>query len=165
MVRAHGMIVTPGLIDIHVHVYDGVSSVSIEPDVVGIAKGVTTVIDGGSSGATTFPGFRTYVAAPARTRVYAFLNVSSPGMTVSNELADLAYIDPDAIVQTVEANRDVIVGLKVRMLAGIPGRQRPGGDAPHPARGRGRRRAHHGAYRRPDLPPSPRPGACCGRAT
>ena len=121
VVRAHGMIVTPGLIDIHTHVYDGVSGVSIEPDVVGIAKGVTTVVDAGSSGATTFPGFRTYVAAPARTRVYALLNVSSPGMTISNELADLAYIDPDAIVATVEANRDVIVGLKVRMLAGIPG--------------------------------------------
>ena len=124
VVRTHGMIVTPGLIDIHTHVYDGVSGVSIEPDVVGIAKGVTTVVDAGSSGATTFPGFRTYVAAPARTRVYALLNVSNPGMTISNELADLAYIDPDAIVATVEANRDVIVGLKVRMLAGIPG----GGD-------------------------------------
>ncbi len=121
VVRASGMIVTPGLIDIHAHVYDGVSGVSIEPDVVGIAKGVTTVVDAGSSGATTFPGFRTYVAAPARTRVYALLNVSHPGMTISNELADLGYIDPDAIVATVEANRDVIVGLKVRMLAGIPG--------------------------------------------
>lgn len=125
VVRAQGMIVTPGLIDIHTHVYDGVSGVSIEPDVVGIARGVTTVVDAGSSGATTFPGFRTYVAASARTRVYALLNVSSPGMTISNELADLAYIDPDAIVATVEANRDVIVGLKVRMLAGIPG---AGGD-------------------------------------
>ena len=80
VVRAHGMIVTPGLIDIHAHVYDGVSGVSIEPDVVGIAKGVTTVVDAGSSGATTFPGFKTYVAAPARTRVYALLNVSSPGI-------------------------------------------------------------------------------------
>ena len=123
VIHAAGKIVTPGLIDVHVHVYDGVSSVAIEPDVVGIARGVTAMIDGGSAGATTFLGFKTYIAQPARTRVYALLNVSSPGMTVSNELADLAYIDPDAIVRTVEANRDVIVGLKVRMIAGIPAGQ------------------------------------------
>jgi dihydroorotase len=62
VVDARGKIVTPGLVDTHVHVYDGVSRVSIDPDVVGIAKGVTSVIDGGSAGATTFPGFKTYVA-------------------------------------------------------------------------------------------------------
>lgn len=120
VVDARGKIVTPGLIDVHVHVYDGVSRVSIGPDVIGIAKGVTSVIDGGSSGATTFPGFKTYVAQAARTRVYALLNISDSGMTVRNETAELAALDSEAAARTTQQNRDVIVGLKVRMLAGIP---------------------------------------------
>lgn len=117
---ASGRIVTPGLIDVHVHVYPGVANVGIEPDLVGVARGVTALVDGGSAGATTFPGFRTYVARNARTRVYALLNISRPGMTVPNETADLAWLDPEAAAVAIERNRDVIVGLKVRMLAGIP---------------------------------------------
>jgi dihydroorotase len=124
VVDARGKIVTPGLIDGHVHVYDGVAQVGVQAEAVGIAKGVTTLVDGGSAGATTFPGFREYVIRPSRTRVLSLLNISRPGMTVPNELADLAWVDPEAAVRVIEANRDVIVGIKVRMLAGIPG----GGD-------------------------------------
>lgn len=120
IVDARGKLVTPGLIDAHVHVYEGVASVGIEADLVGITRGVTALIDGGSAGATTFPGFRAYVAGPARTRVYALLNIARPGMTVGNETADLALLDPEAAAATIASNRDVIVGLKVRMLAGIP---------------------------------------------
>lgn len=121
---ARGRIVTPGLIDSHVHVFDGVAHIGVPPSAVGLAKGVTTLVDGGSAGATTFAGFRAYVIEPARTRVLALLNIASPGMTVPNELADLAWVDPDAAVRTIEEHRDVIVGIKVRMLRGIPG----GGD-------------------------------------
>jgi dihydroorotase len=124
VVEARGRIVTPGLIDGHVHVYDGVAQVGVQAEAVGISKGVTTLIDGGSAGATTFPGFREYVIRPSRTRVLALLNISRPGMTVPNELADLTWVDPEAAVRVIETNRDVIVGIKVRMLAGIPG----GGD-------------------------------------
>lgn len=124
VVDATGKIVAPGLIDTHVHVYDGVAQVGVQAEAVGIPKGVTTLIDAGSAGATTFAGFREYVIRPSRTRVYALLNISTPGMTVPNELSDLRYVDPDAAVRTIESNRDVIVGIKVRMLSGIPG----GGD-------------------------------------
>lgn len=58
---ARGKVVTPGLIDVHVHVYDGVAPLGIPADPNCIAKGVTTVLDAGSSGAHTFPGFRKYV--------------------------------------------------------------------------------------------------------
>jgi len=121
---ARGRIVTPGLIDAHVHVYDGVASVGIEADAIGLNRGVTAVIDGGSAGATTFPGFRAYVVRQARTRVYALLNISSPGMTVPNETSDLAFLNAETAAAVIRANRDVIVGLKVRMLAGLP----PGQD-------------------------------------
>jgi len=118
-IDARGMIVTPGLIDIHVHVYPGVPTLGIDPDIVGVGRGVTTLLDAGSSGATTFPAFRDHVIRSARTRVRALLNMSSVGMTAPNELALLSYVDPDAVVRTIEANRDTIVGIKVRMLAGI----------------------------------------------
>ena len=118
---ATGKIVTPGLIDIHVHVYPGVSNVAIEPDLVGVVRGVTALIDGGSVGATTFGGFRSYVVQRARTRIYALLNISRPGMTVPNETAVLDYLDAAGAATTVRANRDVIVGIKVRMLAGPQG--------------------------------------------
>lgn len=124
VIDATGRIVAPGLIDVHVHVFDGVAQVGIQPDLIGVARGVTTLVDGGSAGATTFPGFRDYVARQARSRVYALLNISMPGMTVPNELTDLRHVDPEAAVRTIEENRDIIVGIKVRMLAGIPG----GGD-------------------------------------
>lgn len=120
---ATGMMVTPGLIDVHVHVFPGVATIGITPDVVGMARGVTTVVDAGSAGATTFPGFRAFVAREARTRVYALLNMSRPGLTLSNELADLDYVNPELLATTIEGNRDVIVGIKVRMLTGIPGDQ------------------------------------------
>jgi dihydroorotase len=118
IIDAHGMIVTPGLIDVHAHVYPGVPTLGIDPDLVGIARGVTTVVDAGSMGATNFAGFRDHVARPARTRVYALVNVSRVGMTAPNELALLDYVDVDALVRIIEANRDIAIGIKARMLAG-----------------------------------------------
>jgi dihydroorotase len=120
VVDARGKVVTPGLIDAHVHVYNGVSRVAIEADPVGVSKGVTTLIDGGSAGAVTFPGFRRLTVSGARSRVYALLNIAESGMTVRNETADLVGLDSALAAETILRNRDVIVGLKVRMLAGIP---------------------------------------------
>jgi dihydroorotase len=113
---AAGKIVTPGLIDIHGHVYDQVLPVSIDPDVVGIPKGVTTIVDAGSAGAATFAGFRKFIVERAHTRVYALLNISSIGLVVLNELyIDPKLIDPQAAIKTIQENRDVIVGIKVRI--------------------------------------------------
>jgi dihydroorotase len=117
-------IVTPGLIDVHVHVYPGVSHYGIDPDPTCLARGVTTVCDAGSSGADTFEGFRRYVIKVVETRVLAFLNISSLGMIspLNNELEDLKHANPDRAIGVCERNRDVIQGVKVRLSRRMVGR-------------------------------------------
>ena len=80
VINAAGLIVTPGLIDLHVHAYWGVCCYGIEPDSSNIAVGVTTALDCGSAGARTFPAFRKYVLQRSNTRLFALLNISAMGM-------------------------------------------------------------------------------------
>jgi dihydroorotase len=77
-----GCLVTPGLIDLHVHAFWGVSHYGIEPDPNFVARGATTVVDAGPAGAATFDGFRRYVIDSAKTRILARLNLSAQGMLV-----------------------------------------------------------------------------------
>ena len=124
---ARGKIVTPGLIDVHVHVYDGVAPLGIPADPNCIAKGVTTVLEAGSSGAHTFPGFRKYVVNVVDTRVFALLILSVVGQSTLSmdnpfgELLDLGYANPKLAIRTIKRNRDVILGLKVRLSKNIVG--------------------------------------------
>jgi dihydroorotase len=127
VLNARGKIVTPGLIDVHVHVYDGVAPLGIPADPNCVAKGVTTVVDAGSAGAHTFPGLRKYVINVAATRVYALLNISVVGQSTYSpdnpfgELLDLRYANPQLTIRTIEQNRDTIVGVKVRLTRNLAG--------------------------------------------
>src|SRR5688572_12760458 len=124
---ARGKIVTPGLIDIHVHVYDGVAPLGIPADPNCVAKGVTTAVDAGSAGAHTFPGFRKYVIERVETRVFALLNISVVGQSTLStdnpfgELLDLRYANPKLAARTIEQHRDLIVGVKIRLTRNIAG--------------------------------------------
>src|SRR5262245_9260479 len=114
VIDARGKIVTPGLIDVHGHVYDGID-LGIYPDLVGVPKGVTTIVDAGTTGSFTFPGFRKYVIEKASTRIYAMLNIATIGL-INNELyLDPRLVDANAAIRTLEANRDRILGIKVRI--------------------------------------------------
>ena len=113
---AKGKIVTPGLIDMHTHVYKYGITLNVDSDVVGFQSGVTTVVDCGSTGAGTFQGFRKYVIDSAPTRIYALLNISTIGLVVTNEIyLDPRMIDARAAIRTITTNRDRIVGIKVRV--------------------------------------------------
>jgi dihydroorotase len=113
---AKGKIVTPGLIDIHTHVYRHGITLNVDSDVVGFQSGVTTLVDAGSAGSSTFAGFRKYVIETAASRIYALLNISSIGLVVTNEI----YLDPRmttaaTAIRTIGANRDRILGIKMRV--------------------------------------------------
>lgn len=123
VIDATGQYVTPGLVDLHVHVYPGVADLSVEPDPTCLGRGVTTAVDAGSVGANTWPGFRRWIVGPSRTRILAFLNISLLGQvdTVLGELHDLRFVDPERAARVADANRDAIVGFKVRLSEFIAG--------------------------------------------
>ena len=117
VLNASGCLVTPGMIDLHVHVFYGVSHYGIEPDPTCLAKGATTVVDAGSAGADIFPGFRKYVIDVSETRIFAQINISSQGM-LTQEIGEFEipeYADVDKACAMIEKHRDVILGVKVRL--------------------------------------------------
>jgi dihydroorotase len=112
---ASGMLVLPGLIDLHCHVFARMG-IGADPDVTCLPYGVTTAVDGGSAGAATIDAFRAYVMEPARTRLYAWLHLASQGLIDIRlgELTQLAFADVEACVAAIAAHRDRVVGIKLR---------------------------------------------------
>ena len=136
VIDAGGRLVTPGMIDLHVHVFPGVSHYGIEPDPTCLERGATTVVDAGSAGADTFPGFRKYVIDMSTTRILAYLNISSQGMLTEKigELQIPEYADVDRAGEMIERNRDLILGVKVRLTRNILVSERAGMTPLHRAR-------------------------------
>jgi dihydroorotase len=125
-----GAIVTPGLIDLHTHVYWGGSSLSVDPDAYCRGSGVTTAVDTGSAGAGNFAGFRKHVIERNDVRILAYLNISFAGVfgfaqgIMVGEGEDIRLLTPAQAVAVADANRDIIVGIKVRV--GVIGSGRSG---------------------------------------
>ena len=117
VVDAAGLIVTPGLIDMHMHAYWGVCCYGLEPDAINIARGVTTAMDCGSAGARTFPHFRRTVMERADTRLYALLNISAMGIIspAIGELFDMRWARVEDAGEMGRQNRDLVLGVKVRL--------------------------------------------------
>ncbi|ERL99859.1 hypothetical protein Q644_08510 [Brucella intermedia 229E] len=114
-----GAWISPGWVDLHVHIWHGGTDISIRPSECGAERGgVTTLVDAGSAGGeANFHGFREYVIEPARERIKAFLNLGSIGLVACNrvpELRDIKDIDLDRILECYAANSEHIVGIKVR---------------------------------------------------
>lgn len=124
VVDVRDLIVTPGLIDVHLHLMKGLGAFGVDPDIFGVGSGVTTVVDAGSAGHTLLNIFRNYVTANAKTRVLNYINLSTlggvtgPGYSI---LADPRLIDEGKIERTVEANRDIVVGIKIMATGGALG--------------------------------------------
>ena len=116
-----GLIVTPGLIDLHTHVYWGGTSLGVKVDAYGRQSAVTTCVDTGSAGPGNFAGFRAHVIEPAQTRVLVYLHVSFAGIyafsptIMVGESHDMRLMAAREAVAVARANRDCIIGIKVRV--------------------------------------------------
>ena len=110
-----GSIVTPGFVDLHGHWYEG-SAWGIDP-ILNLRSGVTTPCDAGSSGYETFPEFRKRTVDVSPVRLLVFLHIGSLGCASMNagELEDFRYVRVSDAVETINRNRDVIVGIKARL--------------------------------------------------
>jgi len=123
-----GYIVTPGLIDLHTHVYWGGTSLGIDAEEFCRKSGVTTAVDTGSAGPGNFAGFRKHVIERSAVRILAYLHVSFAGIyaysrrVMVGESEEIRMLAPLDAVEVANANRDVIVGIKVRVGALASGR-------------------------------------------
>ena len=115
-IDAKGKIVTPGLIDNHVHVFDGIMKIAVEADIAGVKQGVTTVMDCGSAGEKTFGAFPKYILPAAQTKIFCLLHLCSLGLIPEPELDGWDQVNLDAMAETIEANKDIIKGVKLRLV-------------------------------------------------
>jgi dihydroorotase len=126
-----GCIVTPGLIDLHAHVYHLGTSLGVEPDALAAVSGVTTLVDAGSAGAGIFAGFRHHVIERVQTRILSFLNISFPGIYGFHarinigEAKDLGLLNFDECVRVAREHSDLIVGVKLRVGANTSAGEAP----------------------------------------
>ncbi|WP_047462680.1 amidohydrolase/deacetylase family metallohydrolase [Rhizobium rhizogenes] len=116
-----GLIVTPGLIDLHTHVYWGGTSLGVDPDAFARKSAVSTCVDTGSAGPGNFPGFRKHVIEQSTARVLVYLHISFAGIygfaknIMLGESHDIRLLAARESVEVINANRDVIIGVKVRI--------------------------------------------------
>jgi dihydroorotase len=122
IIDAKGLVVMPGLIDTHAHVYEHVSGdFGLNPDVVGVRTGVTTVVDQGGPSALTFDGFRKFIVEKAKTRVVAFISAYLAGGLLGHRYVDLygpSGINVKAIVKAARDNPDLVRGIKAHAEPG-----------------------------------------------
>lgn len=116
-----GLLLVPGLIDLHTHLYWGATSLGVKAEPVARRSGATTLVDAGSAGAGNLAGFRAFVAEPSPIRVLAFLNISFAGIfafskaVMVGECSDLRLLDPRECLRVAAENPDLVVGVKARV--------------------------------------------------
>ena len=111
-----GLVVTPGLIDLHVHVYQHVTDFGLNPDEAGVHSGATTIVDQGSCGAWTFDGFKVFMVDPSITETLCFLSVNLTGTLRGSKGGPIAQnpqlIDLDVMQRFIEKYPKIIRGIK-----------------------------------------------------
>ena len=122
-ISAKGRYITPGLVDIHAHVFVNAHDMGHRTDHFCRASGVTTLCDAGSAGSAGFAGLRQVLDSEVRTRVRAFVNLSAIGIIGgargTGELSHFPYADPEGCARTITENPDLAIGVKLRYGPGL----------------------------------------------
>ena len=117
VVEVKGKVVTPGLIDIHTHVYSGVTDNGVDPDIGGVRAGVTTMVDAGSSGCDTFAGFPAHIIPNTATEIIVFLHICRTGLATNPDIFSPESISLAKTIETIKNSNGVITGVKARMVS------------------------------------------------
>ena len=117
VVEVKGKVVTPGLIDLHTHVYAGVNASGVDADIGGVRSGVTTMVDAGSSGCDTFGGFPLHIIPNTATEIICFLHICRTGLATTPDIFSPDSIDLDRTIEVIADNKGIISGVKARMVS------------------------------------------------
>ena len=127
VIDADGLIVAPGLIDLHTHVFSGIGLYSVDPVDAGLRTGVTSMLDTGTAGSLTYPNFDRFIISKADEDVFALLNISMIGAIQGHpdfppfmgDLNDGRHAHVPSAVECAKRFPKRIVGMKVRLTSGL----------------------------------------------
>jgi len=122
VVDARGLLVAPGLIDLHTHCYHGGTGLSIEADPIAARSGVTTWVDAGSFGSDQVDGFRRFVVAPQQSRVFGYLHLYPNLRNPDVDVVKYVRSEMRRTGEAATANRDILLGVKVYVGSNMNGR-------------------------------------------
>ena len=118
-------LISKSLVDLHVHVYFGVTDISIRPEQAGLETGVTTLVDCGSAGEANFIGFSELITKQSKERLFAFLNIGCIGLVACIRISELSLgfrsVNVERTLKTIENYPDLIRGIKCRASQVITG--------------------------------------------
>jgi dihydroorotase len=117
VVDVAGHLVTPGLIDLHAHVFGGFIGNGVHPDVGGVHAGVTTIVDAGSAGCATFDGFPNHIIPRCHTEIVPFLHICQTGLATNPDIIAESSINLEGTLRVADQYKGLIRGIKARMVS------------------------------------------------
>jgi dihydroorotase len=116
-IEVAGRVVTPGLIDLHAHVFDGFTRNGVHPDLGGVHAGVTTIVDAGSAGAATFGGFPRHIIPRCHTEIIPFLHICQTGLATLPDIIAESSVNLEDTLRVAAQHTGLICGIKARMVS------------------------------------------------